>query len=51
MGFSPREVDTMSLWELSAAAKGWARASGAEEKVAPPSWEEHLAMVQAASGH
>lgn len=48
MGFTPRDVDGMTLWELSVAAKGWSKANGAEEEVAPPSWEEHLAMVKAA---
>ena len=30
MGFSPREVATMSLWQFQAAASGWAEAKGAK---------------------
>ncbi len=48
MGFTPAEVDQMTLWELAAAAHGWSKANGAEEEVAAPSYEEHLAMVSAA---
>lgn len=50
MGFTPRDVDAMTLWELSAAANGWSKANGAEEEAAPPTWEEHLAMVGAVRG-
>ncbi len=49
MGFTPAEIDGMTLWELAAAAHGWSKANGAEEEVAAPSYEEHLAMVSAAS--
>ncbi|MCV9907049.1 hypothetical protein OIV19_05365 [Brucella sp. HL-2] len=48
MGFTPRDVDSLTLWELSVAAKGWSKANGAEEEVVPPSWDEHLAMVKSA---
>ncbi|GHC61636.1 hypothetical protein [Limoniibacter endophyticus] len=47
MGFSPREVDQMTLWELAVAAHGWIKANGGEEETAAPSWEEHIAMVNA----
>ena len=36
----------MTLWELSACVDGWAKANGAEDKVPPPSAEEHLSMVE-----
>lgn len=47
MGYTPRDIDQMTLWELSACAKGWVKANGAEQDVEAPSWEEHLAMVSA----
>lgn len=37
----------MSLWEFNACVVGWMRANGAVEKPAPPSPEEHLALVEA----
>lgn len=30
MGFSPRQVDAMSVWEFQAAVDGYLRANGAE---------------------
>lgn len=48
MGFSPREVDSMSLWEFSACVDGYNIANGGEEEVEPPSEEQHFAMVKAA---
>lgn len=51
MGFGPREVDAMSLWELTAAADGYAKANGAEQTAADaPSYDEHLAMVERLGG-
>lgn len=41
MGWSPREVDDASLWEISMAAKGWAKANGAESKPESLSEDEH----------
>lgn len=32
MGFTPRQVDEMSLWELSACIDGWNEAHGGEAK-------------------
>lgn len=46
MGWSPREVDRLSLWELTAAADGFAKANGAEEKTEAPTYDEHLEMVR-----
>lgn len=46
MGFTPREVDDMSLWELAACAAGYAKAHGAEDKPPAPTAEEHLALVE-----
>ena len=31
MGFTPREVDQMSLWEFSAASGGFMKANSSEE--------------------
>jgi hypothetical protein len=56
MGFSPREVDAMSLWEFHAAADGYLRANGAAKAAAPSADEfdralyEHAAMEAAAFG-
>ncbi len=50
MGFGPREVDAMSLWEFTAAADGFARANGAEQTAEAPSYDEHLAMVERLGG-
>lgn len=30
MGFTPQQVETMSLWQFHSAYAGWARAQGAE---------------------
>lgn len=50
MGFTPREVDAMSLWEFTAAMDGYARANGAGESAQAPSYEEHLEMVNRLGG-
>jgi hypothetical protein len=46
MGFSPRQVDEMSLWEFQAVMDGWGRSQGVETKAAPPSPEEHRARLE-----
>lgn len=46
MGFTPSQVDDMSLWELSACGEGWQKANGAEAEAEAPSYEEHLEMVK-----
>ena len=45
MGFTPREIDDLSLWEFAAATLGWTKANGAEPKPAAPSDEEHDALI------
>jgi hypothetical protein len=50
MGFSPRVIDEMSLWELFACVDAYKKANGGEEEVEAPSWEEHLKMVRTAAG-
>ncbi|WP_170990141.1 hypothetical protein [Aquamicrobium sp. LC103] len=46
MGFTPRDVDLMTLWELSACAAGYAKANGVEQEAEAPTYEEHLEMVR-----
>lgn len=41
MGFSPREVDAMSLWQFIACVDGWNAAHGGDDGGdGPPSAEE-----------
>lgn len=46
MGFTPREIDDLSLWEFGAAAIGWGKANGSDARPAAPSDEEHDALVE-----
>lgn len=46
MGFSPRAVDDLSLWQFRAAAAGWAEANGAE--TSGPMSEAEFAAAEAA---
>lgn len=41
MGFTPRQVDDMSLWQFQAAYAGWAEANGAtvEEDLSEEDWK------------
>jgi hypothetical protein len=41
IGLGPREVDALTLWELTAAIDGWAAANGAEAK--PPAMTDEEA--------
>lgn len=50
MGFTPRQVDEMSLWELVAASDGFAKANGGEQQTEAPSYDEHLEMVNRLGG-
>lgn len=50
MGFTPRDVDAMSLWEFSAALDGYSKANGAEQEAEAPTYDEHLAMVERLAG-
>ena len=46
MGFSPREVGDMSLWEFTACTEGWVAAHSPEEqKASSLSEEEHDALM------
>lgn len=45
MGFTPRQVDELTEWELLAAIQGWKAANGREDAPAAPSAAEHAAMV------
>lgn len=46
MGFTPQQVEAMSLWQFAAAATGWARVNGVtEEKPASLSEAEHDALM------
>lgn len=46
MGFTPRDVDAMSLWEFVACADGWRKAQpGYEDKPPPPTEEEHEELL------
>lgn len=40
MGFAPREIDCMSMWEFAACIDGYNRAHGGN-KPSPPTAEEH----------
>lgn len=46
MGFTPRQIGEMSLWEFTACTDGYARANGAEETMAPPTEAEFLAWKE-----
>lgn len=46
MGFTPREVDDLSLWEFGAAVDGWAKANNPEPQQASSlSEEDHDALM------
>lgn len=51
IGYTPREVDQMSLWEFGACIRGWKRANcAAPTGPQPPTAEQHAeAMAYAAS--
>lgn len=46
LGWTPRQVDQLTFWELHVAVEGWRRAQGVEEDVDPPSPEEHDALAE-----
>jgi len=48
MGFSPDQVDSMSLWEYAACVDGHRHFHGAEDEAEPPSYDDHLKMLQRA---
>lgn len=41
MGYTPQEVDAMSLWQFHAAYVGWAEANGAkvEDEISEDEWK------------
>lgn len=47
MGFAPRDVDGMTLWDFNAARAGWIKANrtGDEEAAVPPMSDERLAEL------
>lgn len=45
IGWTPQQVDAMSLWEFTAAVSGWIKANAPEEKPEAPSDAEFDAMV------
>ena len=45
LGFTPCEVDQMSLWEFEACMAGYAKANGADEKPGAPSDDEFMAAA------
>lgn len=42
MGFSPRDVDDMTLWEFACCVEGYRKANQAEEDPAPPMSDDDL---------
>lgn len=44
MGFSPREVGQMTLWEFECAYAGWSKANGPEQK-APSMSDDRMAEL------
>lgn len=45
LGFSPRDVDQMSLWEFTACVDAHRKASGTEPEVKAPSADEYFEQV------
>lgn len=45
MGFSPREVDAMSLWQFQAAIAGWIEAHGGESGLSVAEFRELSDMI------
>lgn len=48
MGFSPQQVDAMSMWQFMAAWKGWRRANMSDPGPKPPTAEQHYAAMASA---
>ena len=45
LGFTPRQIDDMTVWELSACIEGYRQANGGEEKQTAPTADEFYDMV------
>jgi hypothetical protein len=46
MGFTPTQIDAMSFWEFLATRDGFIEANSVSDKLAPPTPEQHDAMVE-----
>jgi len=46
MGFTPQQIDDMSLWQFMATLEGWRVANGAEPRIEPPSEDEFEAWLE-----
>lgn len=45
MGFCPRQVDAMTLWEFTACMDGWKAANQIDEQTAPPMDDDTAAAL------
>lgn len=45
MGFTPRQIDQVTLWELAVMSDAVAKANGAEDKPAPMTDDEYDAAL------
>ena len=45
MGFWPREVDEMTLWEFDCCLAGWHEAHSSDDTATPPMPDERLAEL------
>lgn len=45
MGFSPRDVDDMTLWEFQCCAEGYREAHSTEQEAAPEMDDDRLAAL------
>lgn len=45
IGFTPAEIDEMSLWEFAACVEGYRKANSPEPKPPPPTAEKFAEMV------
>src|SRR5215471_3368455 len=47
IGFTPRQIDEMTMWELTACVAGFNRANSADADLSPPTDEEFQQMLEA----
>lgn len=45
MGFSPRDVDAMTLWEFACCAEGFRKSHSTDKEQAPPMSADDLAAA------
>jgi hypothetical protein len=50
MGFTPTQINAMSLWEFLAVRDGWIAANSPPDALQPPTAEEHDAMIEKYGG-